>query len=212
MVVYENLLCYNILMKSLFSIAFLLAIFTPVNALPKYTITAVFNPTTKTITGKMQITFTNTSSTALKEIKILNFPHSYKEESTSLTEVNFEQLYPEKFNPGFMDITVKDQKESLQYEKPYQASISLVEPLKPHEEISIALFFNVQIPEKFGIFGSYKDTFNLTAQWYPNLCSLENSGWNCKAPPDTSSFTIDLSLPEHYTTILTELCTALSFG
>lgn len=175
----------------IFSISFLYIFFlSPASSLANgitYNINASFDPSAHTISGKVRIT------SAEPFVSIYLYPNIYAAKDIAISTKESDRIYPRDFNSGYMEILrVADSKGN---NIPFRISGEKNTLLKIEDSSSeIVIDFKTKIPEKFGLFGYFKDIYTLAGGWHPYI-SLEGS---------RSNFKITLEMPEDYNIALSK--------
>ncbi|MEK7286097.1 MAG: hypothetical protein AAB035_02220 [Nitrospirota bacterium] len=175
-----------------------------------YEITATYNEKKHQIEGVAKIIFTHTGETPLSEIYLFLYPNLYRDpDSTKKKEEEYRLAYPIRFNPGAMEIlSVKDEKDQLLVASDFfcakgLSEIRLITPIAPKTSTTISIQFATKIPERYGVFGYFRDWVTLQGGWYPYLPTLLNGKWDLHALPKRSAFRLALTLPEAFSPIAT---------
>lgn len=175
----------------IFSISFLYIFFlSPASSLANgitYNINASFDPSAHTISGKIRIT------SAEPFVSIYLYPNIYAVKNMAISTKESDRIYPKNFNSGNIEIlSVIDSKGN---NIPFRISGEKNTLLKIEDSSSeIVIDFKTKIPEKFGLFGYFKDIYTLAGGWHPYI-SLEGS---------RSNFKITLEMPEDYNIALSK--------
>jgi hypothetical protein len=177
----------------------------------RYTMDVIFEDESKRLMCNQNIKYTNNQNKDLKSLYFHIYPNAFsKEEFTPFEKTQMKQAYPNGFNEGYIDIQnilIGDKKVEhfIEGDKEDILEIKLDKPLKPNEEISIDLKFNVKIPNSVGRFGYGDDTINIT-NWFPIACVYDDRGWNTKSYEtigdpfysDISNFKVTILTPAEY--------------
>lgn len=173
----------------IFLISFLYIFFlSPASSLANgitYNINASFDPSAHTISGKVRIT------SAKPFVSICLYPNIYAKKDIAISIKESDRIYPRDFNSGYMEILrVADSKGN---DIPFRISGEKNTLLKIEDSSSeIVIDFKTKIPEKFGLFGYFKDIYTLAGGWHPYIAGAVNE------PPLLSNYNITLTLPEEY--------------
>ena len=173
----------------IFLISFLYIFFlSPASSLANgitYNINASFDPSAHTISGKVRII------SAEPFVSICLYPNIYATKDIAISTKESDRIYPRDFNSGYMEILrVTDSKGN---NIPFRISGEKNTLLKIEGSSSeIVIDFKTKIPEKFGLFGYFKNTYTLAGGWHPYIAGAVNE------PPLLSNYNITLTLPEEY--------------
>jgi hypothetical protein len=177
-------------------------------SVPIYEITAAYNEKKHTIEGTERITFTNTGETALSEITLFLYPNFYQEKILNSNQKNKIQLaYPVTFNPGGIEIlSILDPEGNKLVSADFfgvktLAEVRLSVPIPPKATYSLLIQFVTQIPERYGVFGYFRDWVTLQGGWHPYLPPLVNGQWDLHGLPPPAQFYVELSVPKDMTVI-----------
>jgi hypothetical protein len=168
----------------------------------QYEITATYDENNHLISGTEKIIFTNTGEAALSEIYLFLYPNRYLEDPKWDRDL-YRKTYPAQFNPGSMEIlSIQDTEGNpisipVSETKPLQ-QIRLDKPVPPGASFAFHVAFVTQIPERFGVFGVFRDWVTLQGGWHPYLPPLINGKWDLHTPPPESQFHVELTLPKPF--------------
>lgn len=150
---------------------------------PKYTLEAHLDDESMTLSCMQKLEYKNVEENDLDTLVFHIFPNAFKEESTApMTLSNPNYMYPNGFDPGFIDVTsVKINGEDVDYVVEGEDNTLLV--LKPKEKIAVTekveidMSFDVKIPNCRDRFG-YDDMTVQIANWFPILSVYEDGKWD----------------------------------
>ncbi|MBI3802379.1 MAG: BamA/TamA family outer membrane protein [Nitrospirae bacterium] len=169
---------------------------------PEYQIVAAYSETTQRIYGSETIHFTNESPVPLSEIYLFLYPNLYLEKDPRAEITAFQQTYPVGFNTGEMEVTaIQDAHgDSLSsfpelFKNNMLMRVPLPRPIGPGESFDVIVHFTTVIPEKYGVFGQYRNLVTLQGGWYPYLAARRDDQWNFLLPPAPSGWKIYFTLP-----------------
>ncbi|MEG1131676.1 MAG: M1 family metallopeptidase [Romboutsia sp.] len=176
-----------------------------------YTMDVIFEDEVKRLICNQNIKYVNKSKTQLRSIYFHIYPNAFsKQEYAPFEKTQMKQAYPNGFNEGYINIQnilIKDAKVeyNIEGEKEDILEVKLNTPLKPNEEISIDMKFNIKLPNSSGRFGYGDDTINIT-NWFPISCVYDDRGWNSKSYEsigdpfysDINNFKVTLLAPSKY--------------
>jgi hypothetical protein len=147
-----------------------------------YNIQATLNDTDAKLSGNEQITYTNNSPDAIKEIYFHLYWNAFSKGSHAFEKMDID---PKTLKPSdFGSITIADVQvngspiEMKVFESIGQ--IKLKEPLQPGENLEISMNFNSIIPKTLNRCGKNNTAgtdFTFT-QWYPKVCRYDKQGWH----------------------------------
>jgi len=173
-------------------------------ALPQYDIVAAYSEEEHRIYGSEKISFTNDGNDPLSELYLFLYPNLYLERDPEIDQDLYKRAYPVEFNPGEQIISsVQDLKgQNLPYfpdlfKKRILMKIRLPTPIPPKERFEFLVHFVTIIPERYGVFGYYRDLVTLQGGWHPYLPSFSNGKWNFLLSPSESRYNIHFTLNEH---------------
>jgi hypothetical protein len=185
----------------------LLLVVNPIHATaspPQYDIVAAFSEEEHRIYGSEKIIFTNTGDEPLSELYLFLYPNLYLERDPDIDQNLYKRAYPIDFNPGEQIITsIQDlQGQNLPYfpelfKKRILMKIRLPTPIPPKGTFEFLVHFITSIPEKYGIFGYYRNLVTLQGGWHPYLPQFSEGKWDFLLPPPVSRFRIRFILNEH---------------
>ena len=166
-----------------------------------YDIIATYNEREHRIYGSEKITFENTGTKPLSELYLFLYPNLYLEKDPDINQNLYQRAYPNVFNPGEMLITsVQDTDGMLLpyfpdiFKKRLLIKVQLPAPIPPQGKFQFLVHFVTIIPEKWGVFGFYKNVATLQGGWHPYLPQFADGNWNFLLSPPKSTFRIHLTL------------------
>ncbi len=154
---------------------------------PQYSISANIDPVKKNITATQEVTFTNNTQTETSEINFHVYTHreyTDKEKEKLLRYAGFFKVNP--FPEGFQasEFTLNSVKQgdevltsSFEGEDKTILKVTLKEPLKPGQSVTMTLDYSLTIPHAYGRFGWNKNVMALS-RWYPILSVFDEQGWH----------------------------------
>ncbi|TAK04499.1 MAG: hypothetical protein EPO39_11310 [Candidatus Manganitrophaceae bacterium] len=173
-------------------------------SIPQYDIVAAYSEEEHRIYGSEKISFTNDGDEPLSEIYLFLYPNLYLEKDPDIDQSLYKRAYPVDFNAGEQFITsIQDLKgQNLPYfpelfKKRILMKIRLPTPIPPKGTFAFLVHFVTVIPEKYGVFGYYRDLVTLQGGWHPYLSFFSEGKWNFLLPPSPSRFQIHFTLNEH---------------
>lgn len=170
---------------------------------PEYEIVAAYSEEEHRIYGSEKISFTNAGNEPLSELYLFLYPNLYLERDPDINQNLYKRAYPVDFNPGEQIITsIQDLKgQNLPYfpelfKKRILMKIRLPTPIPPRRTFEFLVHFITVIPEKYGIFGRYRNLVTLQGGWHPYLPQFSEGKWDFLLPPPISRFQIRFTLNE----------------
>jgi len=176
-----------------------------------YDIVANLNAENKTLNCSEKIKYANNSTSTFNEVYFHLYPNAYKTKETSPALFGNEQnIYPQGFTPGSLDISKLDingktTSYSIEGTDKTILKVSLDKELKPGEQITLDMNFNITIPTATDRFGGYDGFFNF-GNWYPIAAVYDDTGWNLDpyykiGDPfysDIASYNVKIDVPKDY--------------
>ena len=168
---------------------------------PFYDIAVAYRETSHRIEGAETITFTNNGPIPLSEVYLFLYPNIYREQPHA--PLMLRRAYPVGFNPGGMEVlSVSDWEGALPYATDTErATLLKVLPRNPIPSGGQFVFqvrFITTIPEKFGVFGYYRNLITLQDGWHPYLPALVDGKWAFDHPPLKSRFHVRLQVDDTF--------------
>ncbi|MBA3972310.1 MAG: M1 family metallopeptidase, partial [Bacteroidetes bacterium] len=180
-----------------------------------YTINVKLDDIKHEFTGDEKIEYINNSPSTLTYIYMHLWPNAYKDHNTALAKQLLEGgekkfYYAKEYEKGFidqLDFKVNDQKVKWELLKDSIdiCRITLNEPLKSGERMTISTPFHVKIPSgAISRIGHIGQSYQIT-QWYPKPAVFDRNGWN-QMPylnqgefySEFGSFDVSITLPKNY--------------
>ncbi len=188
----------------LFCFIFLFLDASPLLATPsQYDITATYNEAEHQIIGSEKITFTNDGEVPLAEVYLFLYPNLYSKKDPNINPAYYKRAYPVEFNPGEMRILSISDGAGTHLSYSIEASrmvakMTIPIPIPPKGTYTFFVHFVTKIPQKYGIFGYYRELTALQGGWYPYLPPLINGKWNLLRPPEVAQFKIHFTIKERF--------------
>jgi hypothetical protein len=214
-------------MRKLFSIIFLLPISVQLMAqsAPKklnqsnwqqhvaYTISVKLDDNKNALNGQISMVYTNNSPDVLNQIYMHVWPNAYANRNTAFAKQHLENgktdfYFAKPEDQGSIDslnFTVNNS--SVKWNLTNDIDIALLtlnQPLKPGEKITISTPFYVQLPKVYSRLGHEKQLYCIT-QWFPKPAVYDVNGWNPIPYLDQGefysefgSFDVSITLPKNY--------------
>lgn len=191
-------------MMIFFLFFFLLFTLPTAHAAPShYDIVATYNDQEHRIYGSEKITFVNDGTEPLSQLYLFLYPNLYFQRDPDVDQSLYNKAYPTGFNPGEMMITsIQDVDGNMLpffpdfFKKRILMRIQLPAPIPPQGTFQFLVHFVTVIPEKWGIFGYYRNVVTLQGGWHPYLPPFINGEWNFLLAPPKSNFRIRFTLKE----------------
>ncbi len=136
--------------------------------------------------GFETIVYLNNSPNSLSEIFMHLWPNGYKNRNTAYAKQDLENgntsfYFAEESDRGYIDsLNFLINQEKVRWEYTSQidiARITLNQPLKPGESLTISTPFMVKLPKVFSRLGVENGHYCIT-QWYPKPAVYDINGWN----------------------------------
>ncbi len=168
-----------------------------------YDITATYYEAEHQIIGSEKITLTNDGEVPLSEIYLFLYPNLYSKKNPNINPAYYKKAYPVQFNPGEMRIFSISDEAGTRLSYAAEASnmvvkITLPVPIPPKNPYTFLVYFVTKIPQKYGIFGYYRELVALQGGWHPYLPPLINGKWNLLRPPEVAQFKIHFTVKERF--------------
>ncbi len=168
----------------------------------QYDIRAVYDDAAHRINGVERVTFTHDGATPLSDVVLFLYPNIYLSEDPAIDSAEYRKAYPIRFNSGGMEITAVTTPAGAPLTgavehlngKPILFRIPLTTPILPQAEFSLDVHFTTTIPEKYGVFGHYRDITTLQGGWHPYLAAQKGGDWNLALPPQKSQFRVQWTM------------------
>lgn len=191
-----------------------------------YTIDVSLNPKAKTLSGKQQLVWTNTSPFPTKELQFHMYLNAFKDTETTFMKGSGGKLRNDeldtksKKNFGYITISrllVADQGDltkNMRFIQPDNLNINdhtvlqvkLPKEVKPNETIEISIDFDAKMPKIFARTGWAANDYFFIGQWFPKLGVLEKDGkWNChqfhantEFYADFGKYKVNITIPQRF--------------
>ncbi|MBN2587615.1 MAG: M1 family metallopeptidase [Candidatus Fermentibacteraceae bacterium] len=181
-----------------------------------YDMDVVLVPDSFLIRGSSSITFTNGASFPVDTLWLHLYPNAYRDHETpfgrdldAVGRYGFRasgedhrgwvDLSGWAMNGSPVEVHVDD---CLGY-------VSMEEPLRPGETVSLEGGFTVHVPSFWSRMGHAGDTYQIT-QWYPKMCVLDESGWHLgryhwagEFYSDFGDYSVRVTVPSRFVTAAT---------
>lgn len=161
----------------------------------------------------VKATIHNQSQTNLDELVWMFYPNRYETILRGIDDVNLERVYIKGYRKGSLEIKnilVDGQQQPLDSVNPLDASKyrnifltqKLPNALQPGEKIEIDFTLVLNVPEKLGPFGWYRDQLTLSGGWSPMLVSFEGGEFFPEIQMPLANWKIQINKPKSYQLIL----------
>ncbi len=214
-------------MRKLFSIIFLLPISVQLIAqsAPKklnqanwqqhvaYTISVKLDDNKNALDGQISMVYSNNSPDVLNQIYMHVWPNAYANRNTAFAKQHLENgktdfYFAKPQDQGSIDsLNFMVNNSSIKWNLTNDIDIALLtlnQPLKPGEKITISTPFYVQLPKVYSRLGQEKQLYCIT-QWFPKPAVYDVNGWNPIPYLDQGefysefgSFDVSITLPKNY--------------
>lgn len=169
---------------------------------PQYKITANLDTRAHIVSGTINITYTNRSSTTLDKLGIHLWPNAYSTNQTALVTQMIEQgnfrlnkaraddmggLAGLKFTSSGQQIELRTNEGKIDV-----AWLMLENPLQPGDSIQVSSPFLLKIPQSYSRMGHTDNSYQLT-QWYPHIGVFDEEGWHMMPYLDQGEFFNDFA-------------------
>jgi len=161
-----------------------------------YRITARLDPSSRTLTGVVDITFTNQGEQPLDALRLHLYWNAFRDKNSTFMREPRRELAAA--DAGWIDITSTDPPSPIRFLAPDDgnaadrtvAELPLPQPLEPGERITVHLKFNARVPGLIARAGCERD-FCMIAQWFPKLGVVQRGLWKAAQYHATSEFFAD---------------------
>ncbi len=168
---------------------------------------------TNTLIGNISMVYTNNSPKELNEIYMHLWPNAYSNRNTAFAKQHLENgktdfYFAKPEEQGSIDsLNFKVNNANINWKLTNNIDIALLtlnEPLKPGQNITISTPFNVYLPKVYSRMGHEKQLYCIT-QWFPKPAVFDVNGWNPIPYLDQGefysefgSFDVSISVPKNY--------------
>ena len=179
-----------------------------------YDIAVTLDDEAHTLTGYVDMVYTNNSPNVLRGVYIHLWPNAYRDKNTAFAKQQ-RRLGKRQFlgarsseRGGYTQIDFEVDEVSVPYAE-YEGHadivvIDLPEPLQPGEQTTISASFTLDIPSSFSRLGHVDQSYQMT-QWYPKPAVYDAEGWHPMPYLDQGEFyseygdyKVALTLPANY--------------
>ncbi|MGB0137786.1 MAG: M1 family metallopeptidase [Flavobacteriales bacterium] len=180
-----------------------------------YTIHVSLNDQDHTLSGDLELQYTNNSPDALDHIEMHLWPNAYKNGKTALAKQSYRSgdlfmFYAISKKLGYidsLDFHVNGDQAQWSYDPEHIdiAYVQLAQPLAPGETLTLTTPFFVKLPTaKISRLGHVSQSYLIT-QWYPKPAVYDRNGWNAmpylskgEFYSEYGSFDVHVTLPANY--------------
>lgn len=179
-----------------------------------YNIQVSLNDADHSLTGFVNMSYTNQSPDTLTYIWFHVYPNAFKNDKTAFTDQQLENgntdfYFSDDHRRGYINrLQFKvDSISALTADHPqHQDIIKLIlpTPLLPGKAVNITTPFHVKLPDNFSRSGHIADSYQIT-QWYPKPAVYDRKGWHPMPYLDQGEFygefgnyEVTISVPEKY--------------
>ena len=179
-----------------------------------YKIAVSLDDKTHTLSGNVDIEYTNNSRDALPFIYFHLWANGYKNRETAFAKQTVNHGNPtfyfadKKDLGGFTDIQFLVNGQSLEWtnekQTPDIVKVMLKTPLQSGQSIDISIPFTLDIPLTFSRLGHTEDAYQMT-QWYPKPAVYDRDGWHPMPYLESGEyysefgdFEVEITLPRNY--------------
>jgi Peptidase family M1 domain len=191
-----------------------------------YNIEATLDPSSKTVTGKMDAFWVNKSTDVVPDIQLHLYMNAFRNNKTTMNIESGGLSGYKDADSGWIDIKSftdkygKDLTSGMQFISPDDGNlkdmtvlkVTLPQAVKPGDTVFIKVNFESKLPGKIKRTG-YKDDFFFVAQWFPKFGVYEPVGmrystkgaWNCHQFHANSEFysnhsvyDVKITIPKEY--------------
>ncbi len=168
---------------------------------------------TNTLIGNISMVYTNNSPKELNEIYMHLWPNAYSSRNTAFAKQHLENgktdfYFAKPEEQGSIDsLNFKVNNANINWKLTNDVDIALLtlnEPLKPGQNITISTPFYVFLPKVYSRMGHEKQLYCIT-QWFPKPAVFDVNGWNPIPYLDQGefysefgSFDVSISVPKNY--------------
>ncbi len=179
-----------------------------------YKINVTLDDIEHTITGNIEIDYTNNSPDTLKEIYFHLWPNAFQKRTTAYANQEVKNgdtrfyFAPIEKRGNISNLNFKVDGNSTEFKignkNPDQCRITLSKPLLSGQSIKITTPFIVKIPDSFSRLGHVGQSYQMT-QWFPKPAVYDHKGWHRMSYLDMGefysefgSFDVSITLPANY--------------
>ena len=168
---------------------------------------------TNNLIGNISMVYTNNSPKELTEIYMHLWPNAYSNRNTAFAKQHLENgktdfYFAKPEEQGSIDsLNFKVNNANINWKLTNDVDIALLtlnEPLKQGQSITISTPFNVYLPKVYSRMGHEKQLYCIT-QWFPKPAVFDVNGWNPISYLDQGefysefgSFDVSITIPKNY--------------
>lgn len=153
----------------------------------RYKINVQLNDEAHTLSGQVDLTYTNRSTTTLDKIYFHLWANAFQNQKTAfakqllnLQDNSFYFAAPDELG-GYENIEFKAEGQAISWNlDPENADIAILrlsKPLAPNQQLKLNIPFTLQIPFAFSRLGHLGQNYYVT-QWYPKPAVFDHEGWH----------------------------------
>lgn len=162
------------------------------------TLDASFDVDRRRLSGTVTLTLANPTAAPLASAYLWLLPNRFRTPPPGLADSDFDRLYPEAFDAGWMRIAthagVVTPRDHARAGRGVLVEITLATPVAPGALLTLPLAFETRVPERTGGFGCVGDDCTLLGGFHPMLAALDAAGWALGRAPQPSRFRGRLAL------------------
>jgi hypothetical protein len=191
-----------------------------------YRMDVELDPSEKTVTGTMKAFWVNISSENVAEIRMHMYLNAFRNNRSTFYRESGGSPGETRDDAGWIEISSLKQSDGtdltskMTYIAPDDGntedmtvmSVTLPQPVKPGDTVSLDVIFRSKLPSKIRRTG-FKDDYFFVAQWFPKFGVYEpagmryavKGGWNCHQFHETSEFyanhsvyDVNITVPEKF--------------
>lgn len=169
---------------------------------PQYHIIANLDTTAHVVSGKMDITFTNNTTSTTDRIGIHLWPNAYSTDSSALVQQMLNLGNVDLYNARPEDMGGISRMNFISLDQEVEFSpdatnvdigwLVLSKPLDPGTSIRFSSPFTLKVPVSFSRLGRTGEAYQLT-QWYPHIGVFDSTGWHMMPYLDQGEFCNDFA-------------------
>ncbi|MCC7460634.1 MAG: hypothetical protein IT286_04960 [Proteobacteria bacterium] len=137
---------------------------------------------------EIETTVTNRTQKPVQELLWVVYPNRFLKQLPNINDLNYRRIYPDGFSSGSIEIQslksgeqelVAQLKEVTLAPLPEKTlySLTLEKELVPNETRKFIFKTILNVPEKFGSFGFYRDRLTMSGGWTPYLASYRDGSF-----------------------------------
>lgn len=178
-----------------------------------YSMRARLDPTTKTVEGSYELTWTNTSTDTVRELRFHLYLNAFRDAKSTLMKESggrhrsdFGRMNSEDWGytqvRSLKIIDGEDLTPKIEFISPDDGNpddrtvirVPLTTSLRPGRSVILSCEFLSKLPRLMERTGFGEDDFFMVAQWYPKIGVWQNGAWNCHQFHALSEFFADFGV------------------